>query len=245
MKGIALIRRQIGHLDSVWFLMADDTVVSPFLPLSLTRSPSLSISSSWVLLVHFHPLPGAHLLSRQMRGEITRNGWNRGAKRKKKNTPDYSNKWFLLEAEQDVFTRVRPRIAVESFPFHQGEMRKSRCSNKCFPCSYHAEPFFFFILRAQRHNSKNAKETAGILSQYPVPATCHKSPFRSISSTLIAGAFNAPPATCDIAITSAWDLARQKWSYLKWTPVGRRARLSLTGSRRLHEGWRKVGWWWC
>lgn len=40
MKGIALIRRQIGHLDSVWFLMPDDTVMT----LSLVHSPSLPLS---------------------------------------------------------------------------------------------------------------------------------------------------------------------------------------------------------
>ena len=47
MKGIALIRRQIGHLDSVWFLMPDDTVM----PLSRCLSLSLSLTAS---LSHFH-----------------------------------------------------------------------------------------------------------------------------------------------------------------------------------------------
>lgn len=43
MKGIALIRRQIGHLDSVWFLMPNDTVMT----LSLVRlSASLAQSLS-------------------------------------------------------------------------------------------------------------------------------------------------------------------------------------------------------
>lgn len=41
MKGIALIRRQIGHLDSVWFLMPDDTVMT--LSLSLSHSHYLSL----------------------------------------------------------------------------------------------------------------------------------------------------------------------------------------------------------
>lgn len=50
MKGIALIRRQIGHLDSVWFLMPDDTVMP------LPRSASLAHS-------HYQSLLAEHLLS--------------------------------------------------------------------------------------------------------------------------------------------------------------------------------------
>lgn len=38
MKGIALIRRQIGHLDSVWFLMPHDTVMTFSLALALIPS---------------------------------------------------------------------------------------------------------------------------------------------------------------------------------------------------------------
>lgn len=41
MKGIALIRLQIGHLDSVWFLMRHDTValaLSLCLPVSLYQA---------------------------------------------------------------------------------------------------------------------------------------------------------------------------------------------------------------
>lgn len=47
MKGIALIRRQIGHLDSVWFLMPDDTVMT----LSLVHSPSLPLSLADITLL--------------------------------------------------------------------------------------------------------------------------------------------------------------------------------------------------
>lgn len=52
MKGIALIRRQIGHLDSVWFLMPDDSHV----PLSFSLSASRTHSA-------FHSLLGEHFLS--------------------------------------------------------------------------------------------------------------------------------------------------------------------------------------
>lgn len=43
MKGIALIRLQIGHLDSVCFLLRDDTVARSPSP-SPSPSPSLSLS---------------------------------------------------------------------------------------------------------------------------------------------------------------------------------------------------------
>lgn len=53
MKGIALIRQQIGHLDSVWFLMSDDIVMARSLVLPPSLPPPLCEHFSTVLALAY------------------------------------------------------------------------------------------------------------------------------------------------------------------------------------------------
>ena len=154
MKGIALIRRQIGHLDSVWFLMPDDTVMplSRCLSLSLslshclTLSLSLSISLSWAPPVcSLSPIVTYY---QENRGKIRVN--DKKKKKKTRTVLDYywhSWKWLLVLFITQwrgfyvcvtVCFSLSCKIAVqlESFPlFIKG--------NKKYLCSY--EKLFVFI----------------------------------------------------------------------------------------------------
>lgn len=64
MKGIALICRQIGHLDSVWFLMPNDTVMT----LSLSLSLSASLSHSYYQSLLAERFSSSFSLAHKIRG---------------------------------------------------------------------------------------------------------------------------------------------------------------------------------
>lgn len=82
MKGIALIRRQIGHLDSVWFLMPDDTVMT----LSLVLSPSLPPSLANIALLRIsRPVS---LLQTNLHRHLTQTAKTTEERTKEKNKKD-------------------------------------------------------------------------------------------------------------------------------------------------------------
>lgn len=95
MKGIALICRQIGHLDSVWFLMPDDTVMP--LSLSLTLPINLSsLSASCPLSLS----PGDAYTIEKIK---EKSEGMKKAQRRKKTVLDYYNK-FLCYYPTEIYS---------------------------------------------------------------------------------------------------------------------------------------------